>query len=275
MSRAKQTRGKRKTKRKSAKKQERFARTRGLLRKNGVPILWVTLVLGGLAACGYGLYDYIHKSEYFLVRTIRVQGADLLDPVDIAQRAGVTTADNILFLDTGTVKYRVELMPYVKSCKVRRIFPDTVILSVVERQPVATLLVHNSPFAIDAEYTVLERLGGIDTHPGPYISEIVILDKPVEPGDRLEIDTIEAALSVWDAFCETNMSEDVVVSEIGVRGLNDIRMYCDDLDYEIRWRRSDVEGQALCLDALWHEKRRQLDCKEYLDLRFGRNLACK
>ncbi len=65
------------------------------------------------------------------------------------------------------------------------------------------------------------------------------------------------------------------VDELAVYDDNDIRMYCATLPFEIRWGRGDYDVQARRLDILWQELEGRLPCTEYLDLRFGRDLACK
>jgi len=52
-------------------------------------------------------------------------------------------------------------------------------------------------------------------------------------------------------------------------------MYCDELQFEIRWGRDDVVQQARNLDVLWQQRGADLPCTSYLDLRFGQDLACK
>lgn len=236
------------------------------------------LVYALASACGMaallGLYQHVMESGRYRVKTIRIDGARLLSSEQIVQAAGVTNTDHIFFLSAGRIAERVLTLPYVKNCTVRRTFPDMVTIAISERTPVATLMVHNHPFEIDAEMKVLRELGPNEPHIGPLISQIPDLGD-IDAGAQLQQVSLRTALDVWSAFSRTDMASEVTVSEIAAPGPNSIRMYCDELPFEIRWGRDDVPSQAKRLDILWKQKGMSLACVEYLDLRFGRDIACK
>lgn len=227
-----------------------------------------------MSGAAYAFYEYVAESEYFRVRTICVAGAETLDGEAIAARSELTTADNILFVKADAVAARVASLPYVKSCTVARVFPGVVEIALTERKAAATLLVHNRSFAVDAEGVVLEELAASDPHPGPFITEVPGLDV-VEVGQDLDLASLDKGLSVLEAFATTAMAKEVTVAEIAAHRENDVRMYCDELSFEIRWGRGDLEAQAKRLDMLWAHKGKDLDCDEYCDLRFGRDVACR
>lgn len=230
------------------------------------------LAMGSTAALG--LYQYVNSSDYFRIKTIQIDGAHLLKTSDIVAAAGVSNQDNLLFIDTPAIRERVETIPYVKTCTVSRILPDLVKITIEERCPVATLLVHNHPYEIDAELTILRRVPAGSPHTGPLIAQVTDIGA-VEPGMQVSQAALRVALTVWEAFSETKMAQEVTVSELAAAGVNEIRMYCDELPFEIRWGRDDVRQQARNLDILWQQRGSDLTCTEYLDLRFGQDLACK
>ncbi|MDZ4858712.1 MAG: FtsQ-type POTRA domain-containing protein [Candidatus Hydrogenedentes bacterium] len=225
-------------------------------------------------AAANGLYQYVFVSGYFQLNSVQVVGAHLLNADRIVEASGVSSEDNVIFIRSGVVADRVEAMPYVKSCTVTRTLPDMVTISIEERYPIATLLVHNHPYEVDAEMNVLRRLNVAEPHTGPLISQVADVGA-VEPGMQLAQPPLRVAIEVWQAFAETSMARDVTVSEIAAVGTNDIRMYCDELQFEIRWGRDDVVQQARNLDVLWQQRGADLPCTSYLDLRFGQDLACK
>ncbi len=232
------------------------------------------LVFGLLWGGGYAFSRYLRESEHYRVKRIRVDGTWGLSPETVIEASSITTADNILFLNPREVAGRVESLPQVKSCSVTRIFPDVVALSIVERYPLAAIVVNNRIFEVDETGMALEEIMPGEDYYGPLITlypplGTIALGEPVERPGLLK------GLSVWRAFSKTDMAAEVEVSELAVFNANDIRMYCDDLDFEIRWGRGGHELQAERLDILWKELAGSLPCTEYLDLRFGRDLACK
>ncbi|MCP4639386.1 MAG: FtsQ-type POTRA domain-containing protein [bacterium] len=233
---------------------------------------YLTLALA-VAGVGYAFYHYTMTSDRFHVKMIYVRGARVLSEVEIVEKAGVTTADHILLVDAEAVQERVNAMPYVKECTVRRSFPDSVEISVIERVPVATIVVHNVPYEVDNDCVALRPLGPGDPYPGPLITELPE-SGTIEAGRPVKAAALQSALAVWHAFSGTKMARSVTVSEIAAREGNNVGMFCDELPYEIRWG-DNFERQAQRLDVLWAKKGWQLECKEYLDLRFGPNLASR
>lgn len=248
--------------------------TRRAVRRNGRTAFTFLVVTSLAASGGYGLYTYVYDSEYFRVKTIEVSGAHLLRAEDIVSASGISNEDNTLFVRSELVADRIETMPYIKSCVVTRTLPDVVSIAIEERFPVATLLVHNRPYEIDADLTVLRRLFADEPHTGPLISQVNNIGA-IEPGMQLTQTPLRVAVDVWRAYSATAMAQDVTVSEIAALGSNDIRMYCDELPFEIRWGRDNIAQQAKNLEVLWQKRGPTLPCTEYLDLRFGQDLACK
>jgi len=236
----------------------------------GELVLFLGVVVGG----GYALYDYARTSERLRVETITVDGALVLDEMDVITESGVTNADNLLFLDVNGVRDRVLAMPYVKSCRVERDFPNKVIVSIEERTAFATLLVENRSFLLDREGVVLEELEPNQLPVGPFITEVPDLGF-IQLGAQLTQEPMSAALAVWAAFQTTDMAGDVTVSEIAAPHEDHIRMYCDELPFEIRWGRRDFVNEARRLDLIWRGTDHDPPCEEYLDLRFGNEPVCK
>ncbi len=232
------------------------------------------VVIGALSGGVYGLYAYAQSTEEFRVTAMHVRGLSWIPEQDIMLASELTTDNNLLFLSRNGVASNVIAHPGVKSCTVEKLFPDTVIIEVEERNPVATILVRNNLYAVDSEGVVIRREPTDGRHFGPIITEIPGLDF-VEPGQVIESAPFREALQIWYAYHSTDMADSVAVSEIAALATNDIRMYCVDLPFELRWGRGDYGNQAKRLDILWQEAGDELGCSVYLDLRFGEQVACR
>lgn len=232
----------------------------------------VCLLLAG--AFSYGSYNHVTTAPIFKVKTIRVEGADKLLPETITAASGVTADDCLPLLNTGEIRGRISKIPYVKECRISRLFPDKLIIKVQERTALATLLVNNRQYEVDDEGKVLRELAQDMPHVPPFITNVPKLDY-VEVGQVPEQASLKAALAVWIAFGRTGMARDVTVSEISAARENRICMYCDELNFEIRWGRDDFDRQARKLDIFWQSQNKSVHCKDYLDLRFGNDVACK
>lgn len=237
---------------------------------HGLELLICVVVLGGIA---FAFADYVLESDRLQVKRIRIDGTRVLSPEAIRAAAGITDNHNLLFFNAGAVEKRIEALSYVKSCSVRRAFPDTVIIDIEERAAVATLLVHGHAWEMDENGTVLRRLDPLAPHTGPLITCVPGLGA-IEEGQRIESAPLRAAIDVWRAFSLQPVSQEILLSEIAALDENEIAMYADALPYEIRWGRADFDRQARLLDLLWRRKGGALPCEKYLDLRWDNDLAC-
>ena len=230
------------------------------------------LILIGCA--GAGLYAAAQQAENLTVRELKVYGLERLDEYAIAEASGITDASNLLFLNTELAAHQIESLAGVASCTVSRVFPDTVRIDIVERIPYATVLVANTAFVIDAGGVVLRELEPYEAPIGPFISSLPDVHM-LAVGNTVDSRPLHDALAVLRAFATTELSRHVTVSEIAAKHENDIRLYTRELTYEIRWGRDDFENAARRLDGLWLARNKVIGCEEYLDLRFGADLACK
>ena len=149
-----------------------------------------------------------------------------------------------------------------------------VLLTIVERVPELTLLLNTRSYEIDRYGVVLREYGSQEIPIMPFISNVAGVNF-VDIGDAVGVPALEDAIQVWDEFSKLPMAETLRVSEISAPSVNELVMYCDELVYEIRWGNGDIAKQALRLGILWEEQEGVLLCTEYLDLRFGDDLACK
>lgn len=229
-------------------------------------------VVGGI---GFVVYLYFSQpTELVELKTIRIQGARVLKDDAIIAQSGLNSSNNVLRLEAGEISDRVRRLPYVKTCRVETVYPDLVTITITEREPVATLVVEKTRFEIDDECAVLRALMPGMRNVGPLITNVPDLGYAA-PGQRIRGGPLVKALEVWTAFSKTKMAGQVKVSEISAARETEILMYCDELPFEIRWGRGDPAAQAERLDFLWNAKGGQLECGEYLDLRFDNDLICR
>lgn len=198
----------------------------------------------------------------------------MMDEQLIYDTSDITGNENILTFNAASIKARVEALPYVKSCRIIVSFPDTITIAVVERVPTATLIHNSRAYELDADAVVLHEFPSDETPPPPYFTNVNGVDF-VEVGQRLDHRPLHAAMNAWNMYSATAMAQTTTIAEISPLAEDDIRMYFEDLGYEIRWGRGNVSKQARRLDILFEHLDGSIACKEYLDLRWGEQLACK
>ena len=135
-------------------------------------------------------------------------------------------------------------------------------------------MINSRSYELDAEGIVLREYPPNEVPIEPYITNVPDLAF-VTPGDRLDHPALMRALQVLEAFSTYAANENVNISELAAYNEQDIRMFCEELPYELRWGRGDLEKQARRLVIFWRQTAKGSLCKQYLDLRFGQDLACR
>ncbi|HET6480647.1 MAG TPA: FtsQ-type POTRA domain-containing protein [Actinoplanes sp.] len=105
----------------------------------------VLLLVGGVTWLVYG-------TSLFGVREVEVVGVQLLDSSQVEQAAAVPDDQPLARVDLDGVRARVRDLPPVDRVVVRRSWPSTLVIEVVERTPVAAV-------PQDGQFQVIDRAG--------------------------------------------------------------------------------------------------------------------
>jgi cell division protein FtsQ len=91
----------------------------------------------------------------FRLHTLTIMGGDALSTPAIAQAAALNPGDPVLGIDLDKLRERVEGVGWVKSAKVQRLLPDTIVVSIVPRTLLAVWQHDNAASVVDADGAVV------------------------------------------------------------------------------------------------------------------------
>ena len=124
-----------------------------MARKTSKRVWYISLLLL-LALATYGLL----QSALFNVRQITVEGNVAAQSKDLEDLANIGLGTNIFKVSTADAIKNVLLHPYIQSAVVNRSLPNTLVIKVIERKPLAMLPVANGFVKVDRQGIFLERL---------------------------------------------------------------------------------------------------------------------
>jgi len=151
-----------------------ITRIAGTLRVRRHPVLYLTLalivcaVMAGLVAGGYvsNAYTSFARSTGnafgklgFMVSHVTLQGNERTPSGAITAALAIHEGDSIFAIDPALVRARLIQLPWVAQAEVRRQFPDTISVVIVEKRPFALWKDGN-------DVAVVERAGGVITRDG-------------------------------------------------------------------------------------------------------------
>jgi cell division protein FtsQ len=114
------------------------------------PVLAVVLLLA-LVAGGVWL---VYFSSYLAVHGVAVAGEHQLSAAEIERAAAVPTGEPLATADLDRIRARIEALAPVRSADVTRQWPDHVLVTVTEREPVAVVSIGGQLRGLDEEGVV-------------------------------------------------------------------------------------------------------------------------
>ena len=160
-------------------------------KKMNTSFLYVT-VLTILLSLGLALFL---RSSAFGIQHVTVQGLRLIPENEIMKLAGGVQGQNLLLFDHEELKYKILLHPLVQSVKFQRKLPNSLVIQVTERTPVALVAVPKGVVEVDEQGTFLRRLESWPKTDQPVITGINLTDT-IGPGQNFGNPSLTAALSL-------------------------------------------------------------------------------
>jgi len=133
-----------------------IARRRGRPRIRHRRALQLAAAVVALAVVGWLLL----AGPVLVVRAVHVDGVVTLPADQVQEAAGIGSGTPLLRVDVGTAESRVARLPQVASVEVTRDWPDSVVITVVERVPVAVVGEAGRRSLVDADGVLFDMVTG-------------------------------------------------------------------------------------------------------------------
>ena len=137
------------------------------------------LFLGTLSILGMFTHDFFTQWPYFEAKEIRISGIERVSRTELLSQGHLRLNKNILSINLPLVRKRMLAHPWIAEARVRREFPDAIIVAVEEHQPLAVLEM-GEKFLINTEGEIFKKFGADDPQGLPMVSGLAYADLPVE-----------------------------------------------------------------------------------------------
>ncbi|MBE6021433.1 MAG: FtsQ-type POTRA domain-containing protein [Clostridiales bacterium] len=124
-------------------------------RRRRIFLTLVILILAALLA--FGVLIFIDKKGYADIETIIVEGNTHYDTVTVLETSGAVTGEGLLSVSDKDIRSNLEKLPYIKSAKITKQFPNTLKITVAERIPQYAVYFGGFFVYLDDEYVMLEK----------------------------------------------------------------------------------------------------------------------
>ncbi len=97
-------------------------------------------------------------SVFFKVSNIVVEGNDRYSSEQIIFSSGIKTGESLFFINTFKATSKLfSTLPYIDEAKISRKLPDTIVISIEEAYPLASVCVSGNYYILDKSCSVLEK----------------------------------------------------------------------------------------------------------------------
>ena len=223
-------------------------------------LVLAVLVLGGL---GGGVWYVLHHSSIFVVRKIKVSNNHAYSSEEVIEMTGLETGGNIFALDPAEARACLLRNVDFRDVSVQRLFPDTIRVDVMEREPRARVRFGHL-YTIDDWGVVL---GPRKTAPG--IQLPVIRGLRVKGGALSPVDKRDACLQLLRELEKLNIGSLITIDEIRVFSSDLIEMRTEG-DLEITLGQGDYGKQLERLKTVLNKLGPDLARAREVDLRYSK-----
>lgn len=178
-------------------------------------VVAVVLIMAGIF--------FVTRSGVFAVREVLPEGLCLVNEGDVKTLLGAVQGENLFLLDTNALAHKVELHPLVEKAWFERRLPHTLVLKVVERNPVALILTGDRLIEVDKYGAVLRFFDMWPDSSCPVLTGIEI-PNVVGPGQLIEDEALVKALGCL-AVAPADLKNHI--EEIHVEAVGAIKLYLD------------------------------------------------
>ena len=206
-------------------------------------IIIAGLVCAGATAGARSLWQWINTSPRFIVTDIEVKGAFRVDRREIIRLATIREGVRMLDIKPAADERAIMTNCWIRSAKVTRRFPHTVVIAVEERTPVALISAGNVQY-LDNEGYLMPLLPATYSDL-PLISGL-ILDKTSAPGKRISAGDMDRVRALFRGADSVNSSIMKHISQIDFSSESMARITLenrgmfveiDDRKGAVQWRR--------------------------------------
>jgi cell division septal protein FtsQ len=152
----------------------------------------------GIAWVGYVAYTTVCNADYFRLHVVNIAGNRTLSEPEIRYLLALTPETTLLQLDLARMGARLERHPYVKAVALQRVFPDTLNVTITEREPFLGVFASGQGVIVDTEGVALRPFM---PEQDASVPRLLLQDTHVlEPGMHLQQPEVQRALEIVHTY---------------------------------------------------------------------------
>ncbi len=150
--------------------------------KKAIRVAFQLLLLSFFLFMGHWVYGHLLGDPYFRVREVEVEGGRKMTKETLHSLTMMEGMPNLFSVNLKKVVKRLESHPWIDQVRVKKVFPNKILIQVEERKPMAIIQL-GELYYIDTHGEIFSPVGDRDDYNYPYLTGLTrqFLEKePVE-----------------------------------------------------------------------------------------------
>lgn len=192
------------------RRQSKIIKAKGQRRKRFFIISLIVVAI--LAVVGL-----LYNSKFFNIKEIEVKGNKNITDQYVIDRSGIKREDTLFSLPSSKIINRIKKISWVYSVMVFKDWPDTVVIDILEKKPIAFIQLDNGSYLIDRKGFIIDRLRLKSVGKLPKIDQLPI--NKVKIGQVIDNRSFNNALKAYLALSPNLRAK---VTNITARSVNEL-----------------------------------------------------
>ena len=116
----------------------------------------LALSIAGVCWLAYSVILYVKTAPRFEVEKLSVSGLKRVEENQVLAKAGFEVGTNAFDANLEEIRQRIEQIQWVRHALVERVFPDQIIIKIVEREPIGIARIGGEVYQFDIDATILD-----------------------------------------------------------------------------------------------------------------------
>jgi cell division septal protein FtsQ len=249
---------------KTRREEKRGEKFQGIVKK-AIRVAFQLLLLSFFLWMGHWVYVHLLGDPYFRVRKVEVEGGRKIPKETLLSLMVMEGMPNLFSVRLQELVKRLESHPWIKEVRVRKVFPNKIVIQIEERKPMAIIQLEEL-YYIDTQGEIFTPVGERDEYNYPYVTGLTrrALEKDPEEAKRL----IAKALELLRIVGQRKVPPLEEISEIHMEKAFGIHCFTKAEGVEVKMGWEDLEEKLKRLSLIWSDLRKRglsavsIDCSD-------------
>jgi cell division protein FtsQ len=249
---------------KSRREEKGGEKFQGIVKK-AIRVAFQLLLLSFFLFVGHWVYVHLLGDPYFRVREVEVEGGRKITKETLLALTVMEGMPNLFSVKLKEVVKRLESHPWIEQVRVRKVFPNKIVIQIEERKPMAIIQLEEL-YYIDTKGEIFSPVGERDEYNYPYLTGLTrrVLEKDPAAAKRL----ITKALELLKIVGQEKLPPLEEISEIHMEKAFGIHCFTKAEGVEVKMGWEDFGEKLKRLSLIWSDLRKRefsavsIDCSD-------------